>query len=51
MPAHICEPGQWSALSKIGFRFLCAYLILFIGPGPIGYLPFNGHVDAIGLGA
>ncbi len=28
-------------LGRIGFRFLCAYLILFFGPGPIGYLPFT----------
>src|SRR5690349_18474472 len=34
------EPGQWPVLGRIGFRLLCAYLILFTVPGPFGYLPF-----------
>jgi uncharacterized membrane protein len=33
-------PRQWPAAGRIGFRFLCAYLVLFTFPGPFGYLPF-----------
>lgn len=37
---NVRNPGQWPALGRTGFRFLCAYLILFTVPGPIGWLPF-----------
>jgi len=33
-------PHEWPAAGRIGFRFLCAYLLLFTVPGPFGYLPF-----------
>ena len=32
--------GEWPPIKKIGFRFLCAYLVLFTFPGPLGYLQF-----------
>jgi len=31
---------EWSPIKKIGFRVLCAYLVLFTFPGPIGYIAF-----------
>jgi uncharacterized membrane protein YphA (DoxX/SURF4 family) len=32
---------HWPAAGRIGFRFLCAYLVLLTFPGPFGYLPFG----------
>ncbi len=37
-------PPAWSAWQRFGFRFLFAYLVLYIFPFPINYLPGIGPV-------
>ncbi len=37
------EDRSWSVLQRIGFRFACAYFILYNLPFPIGVLPFTDY--------
>ena len=37
---HPDAAQRWPIGGRVGFRFLCAYLLLFTFPGPLGYLPF-----------
>lgn len=36
--AEVAVPKQWSLATRIGFRFVFAYFLLYVSPGPVGAL-------------
>ena len=36
--AEVAVPKQWSLATRIGFRFVFAYFLLYVSPGSVGAL-------------
>jgi hypothetical protein len=45
-PAIAADARTWSPWHRIGFRFVCAYFVLYLLPFPLGQgLPFSGAIS------
>lgn len=40
-PATRAPLGDWSLATRIGFRFVCAYFVLYLFPFPLGAIPVS----------